>query len=154
MLPPGVAGPPRLIVCERDGHWAVALRRELPSPGVRVYETRSVPQCWEMLAGHPASFVVAELHPAHAKALLERMVRLERDFPLVRVAVVAGRSLAGCEWLMRESGAVHFTCSPRQLGPLARLACRHLDQAPKPPRDLIERLWESLPWRPSGDDER
>jgi hypothetical protein len=145
-LPQG-AGPARLIVLERAGRWAMALRRDLPEPGVRVYETRSVAGCWEMLGQCPASFVVAELAPVNARALLERMARLERDFPWARVAVVAERSLASCEWLMREAGAVHFAVSTRQARPLARMALRHLQTVPEPPQTFAEQIWSGLPWR-------
>jgi len=137
----------RLIVCERRGHWAVALRRELVELGVRVYETRSLAACWKMLAESPAAFVVVELTAGCLDALLGRMARLERDFPRARLAVVADRSLAGYEWLMREAGAVHFADSPRQFGPLAQLACRHLAQVPAAKMSLTRRIWESLPWK-------
>ena len=146
---PAEAGRARLIVMENAGRWAVALRRELPVPAVRVHQTRSVPECWEMLARHPASFVVAELTRAGAKALLDRTAWLERDFPLARVAVVAERSFWSWEWLMREAGAVHFTVSPRRLQSLASLALRHLDRAPKPDRSVTGQIWASLPWGPS-----
>jgi hypothetical protein len=147
LLPPG-AGAARLIVCERSGRWAVALRRELAD--VRVYETRSLVDCFGVLAEAPASFLIVELTGGSAAALLERMARLGRDFPLARMAVVADRSLAGYEWLMREAGAVHFVCSVRQSGPLARLALRHLAQAPAPPRSLTEQIWAGLPWGRQG----
>lgn len=124
----------------------MALRRELPVAGQRVYETRSVAECWEMLAGWPASFLLVELTRSGADVLLERMAWLERDFPAARAAVVAERSLSGCEWWMREAGAIHFTVSPRELGPLARLAVRHLDAAPRAPLTLTERIWADLPW--------
>ena len=140
------AGPARLIVCEREGRWAVALRRDLPRPEVLLHETRSVEECWEALARWPASFVVVELTRANATAVLERMAWLERDFPLAGVAVVADRALGFCEWLIREAGAVHFTVSPRGLGPLGCLAVRHLDAAPPLRRPLTERIWASLPW--------
>ena len=74
------------------------------------------------------------------------MARLPRDFPLARVAVVADRSLAPGEWLMREAGAVHFTTSPRRLGSLAAAVGRHLEQVPRPPQGLAERIWATLPW--------
>ena len=51
--------PAHLIVCEPSGRWAVALRREL-GPSARVFETRSVAECWERLARSPGSFVVVE----------------------------------------------------------------------------------------------
>ena len=135
-----------MLVCERDGRWAVALRQELPRPEVRVHQTRSVDECWESLARWPASFVVVELTRTNAPALLGRIAWLERDFPLARVAVVADRALGFCEGLMREAGAVHFTVSPRRLGPLGCLALRHLDAAPPPRLSLTERIWASLPW--------
>ena len=148
LLPAG-AGAARLIVCERSGGWAVALRRELAA-AVRVRESRSLADCWEMLAAAPASFVVVELTPGNAALLLRQMARLQGDFPLARVAVVADRSLGCYQWPMREAGAVHFVCSPRQSGPLARLAARHLAQAPAPQRSLTQQIWASLPWGKEG----
>jgi hypothetical protein len=146
--PAAGAGVARLIVCERTGRWAVALRRELADAGVRVYETRHLSDCWEQLGQSPASFVVVELTAASAGGLLRRMLGQHREFPLARLAVVADRSLAAYEWLMREAGAVDFARSPRQLGPLARLACRHLAQAAAPPATFADRLWAGLPWKP------
>lgn len=145
LLPAGAAAA-RLIVCERSGSWAVALRREMAATAIRVDETRSVAECWELLARAPASLVIVELTAAGATALLRRMAHFQRDFPLARLAVVADRSLADYQWLIREAGAVHFTCSPRQLGPMARLARRHLAQAPGPQRSLSEQIWATLPW--------
>ena len=51
----------RLLVCERTGRWAVALRRELAEVGVRVWESRTLDFCWNELAASPASFLVLEL---------------------------------------------------------------------------------------------
>ena len=80
------------------------------------------------------------------EALLDRIVRLGKEFPPARAAVVAERDLAPCEWLVRESGAVHFCVSPREAGPLARLAVRHLEAAPQPERTLVQQIWDELPW--------
>jgi hypothetical protein len=151
-LPHG-ARPPRLIVCERHGLWAVALRRELPAPGPRLLETRSLEACWQRLAQCPSSFVVAELEARRVDALLERLSHGRRLFPLARVAVVAERSLAGYGPLVREAGAVHFTTSPRAMRPLARLACRHLAQAAHPKRTFTETIWDGLPWAPGAADD-
>ena len=145
LLPEG-AGPARLIVCERTGAWAVALRRELAAAGVHVHETRSVAECWEVLARCPAGFLVVELTPAAVDPLLARMASLEREFPLARVAVVTERRFRDCQWPLREAGAVDFVVSPRELAPLARAIVRHLEQAPEPPRSLTERIWAGLPW--------
>ena len=48
----------KLIVCERTGRWAVALRRELAEAGVRVWETRTLADCRDELVENPASFAV------------------------------------------------------------------------------------------------
>lgn len=144
-LPDG-AGHARLIVCERFGHWAVALRRELAESEVRVYETRSLAECWDMLVAHPSSFVVAEVTRSGTQGLLERVARLGKDFPLARASVVGDREVASCEWLIRESGAVYFSVSPREAGVLAGLAVRHLQAAPQPQRTLSEKIWDRLPW--------
>ena len=141
--------PPRVIVCERQGWWTVALRGYL-SADVPLVETRTVASAWRLLAETPAAFVVAELCRANADALLDRLARQERDFPLVRVAVVADRSLAAWEWLVREAGAVHFTTSPREAAVLADMARRHLDQLPRPKKSLEEAIWDMLPWRRSA----
>jgi hypothetical protein len=135
----------KLIVCERSGRWAVALRRELADAGVRVWETRTLADCRDELVANPASFAVIELG-ANAGGLLRLLTKQPRQFPLARVAVVADRSRAGYEWLMREAGAVHFLCSPRKVAVLARLACRHLAEVPPPQQSLAERIWAGLPW--------
>ena len=139
------AVPSRLLVCERTGCWAVTLRRELAEVGVRVWETRTLDYCWRELATSPASFVIVELS-GDLGALLRRLARLGGEYPAARAAVVADRPLAQYEWLLREAGAVHFLCTPRQVGPLAQLACRHLAQVPPPQQSLTERIWATLPW--------
>ncbi len=143
-LPPD-AGRERLVVCESAGHWVVALRRELGA-AVRIHQTHTIDQCWQVLVDAPASFAVVELTGGNADLLLERMLRLNRELPLCRVGVVADRNLADCQWLIREAGAVHFTCSPRRLKPLAELARRHLDRAPVHKQSPTRRIWANLPW--------
>ncbi|MGA2621664.1 MAG: hypothetical protein ABSF26_29030 [Thermoguttaceae bacterium] len=150
---PSAASPPvevstvgRLIVCEQTARWSLVLRRELTLAGVRVWETRSLAEAWESLARTPAAVLVVEISRVNLAGLLERMAWFSRDFPLARLAVVAPRALAGCEWLLREAGAVHFVTSPRRLGPLAELAIRHLATLPPPQQTLVERIWAGLPW--------
>lgn len=168
LLPEGAAAA-RLIVCERTGRWAVALRRELDrqqqkrvsgaeppagvsdttcvSPSPRIEETRSLVHAFRVLAEAPASFLIVELSRANVDALLGRMAELRRWFPLARLAVLSDRRLAGYGWLMLEAGAVWHTCSPRHLAPLAVLARRHLATVPPPRRSLREQIWAGLPWK-------
>ncbi len=138
----------RLIVCERGGEWAVALRRELGEAGPRVYETRSLPECWQLLAGHGASFLLLELVPAAVDDLIARLASMEREFPAARAAVVAERSMAAYEMLLREAGAVYFVATPRSLGEVAGMARRHFDGAPRSRRPLMEEIRARLPWPP------
>jgi hypothetical protein len=138
--------PAHVIVSERSGRWAVALRRELGRE-IRVFETRSVVQAWEQLACSPASFVVIELTNGNIDRFLTRMLRREREFPAARVAVAADRATAGCEWPAREAGAVLFVTSPRRVAVLADVARRHLATQPAPAVDVMERVWAELPWR-------
>ena len=135
----------RLIVCERDGRWAAALRRELSGSGVRVWETRTAADCRRELAASPASFVLVQMsrNPLDTPRIVEL---LAREFPAARFAVAGKRSQAVHERLAREAGAVHFLCSPRRIGILSRMACRHLAQVPPPQQSMIERIWASLPW--------
>ncbi len=134
------------ITCERHGRWAAALRRDPAAAGVRIHETRSLDECWEMLAESPASLIVVELTRANCEGLLRRLARLERDYPLARVAVVAERPLASWEELIREAGAAWFCTSPRDLRSLAAMARRHVDAAPAAPRTFMEQVWAALPW--------
>ncbi len=147
VLLPAAAKRPRLIVCERDGHWAVALRRTLAPEWGRILQTRSLAECWAELATRPASFVAVELTNENIDDLLDRLVRLPHQFPLVRAAVLADRRLDEYEWLMREAGAIHFECSPRRSDILAQLATRHLTHAPGPAQSTTQRLWAGLPWK-------
>ena len=66
------------------------------------------------------------------------------------MAVVADRRWAGYEWLLREAGTASFLASPRRIGRLAQLACRHLAQVPPPVQNLTERIWAGLPWGKNG----
>ena len=150
MTPTYESSAAKLIVCERTGRWAIALRRELAEAGVRVWETRTLADCRDELVENPASFAVVELG-ANLRGLLRLLASQPRRFPVARLAVVADRSQADYEWLVREAGAVHFLCSPRQVALLARLACRHLAQVPPPQQTLAKRIWTGLPWGQSDE---
>jgi hypothetical protein len=142
---PYEAKPARLVVCERDGSWAVALRRELAEAGLRVWETRTLAACQAMLAESPASFAVLELTP-QIEEILDCIENWQAEFPQFRFAIAADRSLAHYRWLMQEAGAADFIYSLRNVGRLAQTACRHLAQVPPLLQSLTERIWANLPW--------
>ena len=140
------AKPGRLVVCERTGRWAVALRRELAGVGLRVWESRSMADSGTLLGESPASFVVLELSVSKIEETLDFIRNWQAEFPLFRFAMVADRDLATYKWFMHEAGAVDFICSVRRIGALAQTACRHLAQVPPLPQSLTERIWANLPW--------
>jgi len=142
---PDDALPPRIVVCERTGWWAVVVRRELGPADRRVHEVRSLDDAGAMLARAPGSFAVVELAVGCIEPVFDWLVRLPRDFPWTRAAVVADRALAGCGDLLRQAGAVHFVASPRQVRPLVEMAARHLAALPAP-AGLAQQVWASLPW--------
>jgi hypothetical protein len=146
--PPQTPPTARLIVCERTGEWSAGLRVELAESGVRLWECRRLAEAWTALAESPGSLVIAEVRRENLAELLQRLIWLDRDFPLARAVVVADRGLARYEWLLREAGAVHFLASPRKLAPLVRLAARHIASVPVPEQSLAEQIWATLPWPP------
>ena len=137
----------RIIVCEKTGQWAIALRRLLAPGGHRVQETRSWPECWAELARHPASLLVAEMTAQNVELMLERLTDLPRRFRQARAVVVGDRDLARYEWAVRTAGAAHVVFTPRELPRTARLIVRHLALAPPPELSLREAVWQRLPWR-------
>jgi len=142
---PHEAKPGRLVVCERTGRWAAALRCELSGAGLRVWETRSLADCGTLLAESPASFAVLELSERRIREILDFIRHWQAEFPLFRFAVVADRDLASYKWFMHEAGAADFICSVRKIGAVTRTACRHLAQSPPLPQSLTERIWANLP---------
>ncbi len=151
---PYEAKPARLIVYERIGRWAAALRRELAAAGLRVWESRNLTDCSQLLAESPASFVIFELSPTNCEETLRNIQNWQAEFPLFRFAVVADRSLGAYEWFIRETGAAHFLCSVRKIGALAETACRHLARVPPLPQSLTERIWANLPWAEGAQTNR
>ncbi|MFW6125381.1 MAG: hypothetical protein ACOC46_04465 [Pirellulales bacterium] len=142
--------PPRLILAARSGFWAATMRAELAEAGLRLHEAGTLEAAWRQLDEAPASFVIAELTRPNAARLVDCLFNLSRVRPRARAAVVAARALADYAGLMREAGAVHFTCNPRRLGPLIDAACRHLAAAPaEVPASLTDRIWSTLPWAKS-----
>lgn len=143
----------RCIICERTARWASALRRPLQRRGVRVYETRSLEDCWQEVAAHPASVVGVEVTRANLASVVPWLTRLGPASPRARVVACVDRELISAQWLLREAGAVHVQLSPREITPLVRLIHRHLDAAPPNPDTLRQQIWQRLPWADSAPEE-
>lgn len=136
---------PRVIVWERWGIWAAGLRRHLPRE-IHLRETRHAQQCLAELTQAPRSIVAVEADAANVDGVLNLLLKIAAGFPMAAVVVLADRPLESYEWLLRESGAVHFATSPRQVDAVARLVLRHAARVPQARTPIAAQIWESLPW--------
>lgn len=159
-----------IIICERTGSWAAALRLAFTRAAAprnsdakptsessavaaqppRLIETRSADECLESLTATPQALAVIELASQNCEAsvaLIRRIAERGTDTPIV---VLAARELAEHEWLARELGAIHFTTSPRHLAAVVEIAERHWARLPAARATIAETIWASLPWGPAG----
>lgn len=116
----------RLIVCEKTGRWAAAMRREPSGRGLPIRETCTLDDCWTELAASPESLVAVEATPANLQPLVERLMLMDRWYPQARVVALGMRPMQRCEWVLREAGAVDALFTTRYVGRLIRIAARHL----------------------------
>ncbi len=152
-----------LVVVERDGQWAAALRLALGErrlkPGdfggatlldvVRITELRSMDDLWPALREQPTGTIALEVTMANVKQFAKALLRLEREFSSAIAFAVAARGLAAYSGMIREAGAVCVTDSPRCLADVCELvALRIAKQA-----DLrgasnndADQIFSSLPW--------
>ena len=150
---------PPLLICERTGRWADALRaafarRRLSPP---IVETRSPAELQATIverrrSGSPAGPVVLELTPADAeRACLTAAWQVQHgdDVPLAIVTVDGG----DYEATARAAGAMLFAASLRAVEPIVaayiafaadaanRCVVRHDDE-----RSAAQLVWDALPW--------
>ena len=135
--------PGAVIVCERSGRIAAALRRRLPGH-VPLLENRTLDECQQALVQWPASFVVLELTVGAFERTLRVLESLGRRFPQACSTVVGERKLEPFEMLLREAGAIHVLFGMRHMQELSRLAGRHAESFGQP-ATLAEEIWQRLP---------
>jgi hypothetical protein len=133
-----------VIVCEKSGRWATALRRAGGDDRSRIRETRELPDCETELARAPAGLLLLEWSAARRFELAPFVERQTRRFPLLRVVVVADHTAAAEEGLAREAGAIHFISSPRALGSVVRLARRQMVRVEPQAEDPVAQIRRSL----------
>ncbi|MBN8626514.1 MAG: hypothetical protein J0M17_13585 [Planctomycetes bacterium] len=155
---------PPLLICERTGTWAAALRRGVRStaerPTPRIIETRSLVECRKGFDG-PSSddFAVAPLVVESTIGdladLLDLLTVHLRRRPRVPRFVVGPLPSDDFELLLSEAGAVDWIASPRNVGRIVQTLRRYDPRIAAPPVDLLkpqtsltDRLRASLPWRP------
>ena len=133
-----------VVVCERRGSIAGALRRQL-HVHVPLVETRTVADCLAALLSWPASLLVAEAEAGELDRTLRLLTSAACEFPLARSIVVADRALERAEAVLREVGAVHVQFGLRGVSELLRIIHRHAPEFRFPPT-LLEETCKRLPW--------
>jgi hypothetical protein len=128
--------PAKLIVCERSGRWASALRRLLTDDEVDLVETRSISECRDEMMATPESLVVVEFSPTNAAAAADLFSYADRWLAASRSLAVADREHSTLEPIAREAGAVDFVTSPRQLPRVLGMIRRHFARASAKPKSL------------------
>jgi len=141
----------RLVVCEKSGRWAAALRRELSAVGPRVHETRHVDDAWHELRIARASFVVLEASRPRLAAVVHWLTQLGRVYPRARALIVGGAELEAAEWLLREAGALAVHVALADPAIVVRLARRHLAEFPSADRSWRQQCFDRLPWPAVAD---
>lgn len=136
----------RLIVCEKSGRWAAALRRQAGERELPIVEARSSEQAVRELETFPASLVAVEMIAASAAEAASRWSATAQRFPAARWIALLDEALANHELLFREAGALHIVVSPRDLSATVRLIRRHLARAPQSEMSLEESILARLPW--------
>jgi len=136
----------RFIVCDANQHWTVALRWARTELQPRLVVVNKLADCWGELVNSPASFLALELDESNLESIVERLQDLQRRFPQARAAVMCDRSLAACQWLVREAGAVHVAVSIREMATVIGLAECHLARVRPPEVGFRQRVWERLAW--------
>jgi len=134
---------PSLVVCEKSGVWAVALRAALADDASTVIETRSFTDCEAAL--QTTGMAAIEALPDDRDDLLQLIVRLASHG--VPVAVLTSASFRAWEPLLREAGALHVIYNRRQARSIARIFGRYQQQIESTPLSLEEQIKERMPWK-------
>lgn len=143
----------QVILCEKSGRWAAALRRALGKQLVPMAETRSIAQCGAALRSAPASLVALEVTSANLDAALGLIVHARREDSAARIVVLLDAGAESAESLLREAGGMDVLLTPRDASRLAGLAVRHLALAPRQELGLRQQIAERLPWKRSQTPE-
>ena len=137
---------PPLIICEKSGRWALALRASLRG-SVRLVETRAVTHCYGALQAAPTSLVALEITGKSLGPAMDFVARVHQNFPAARVVALLDQSAESAAALLREAGLADVFHSPQQADAIARLAQRHAALTPADDRPLRDLLAARLPWQ-------
>src|SRR5687767_11957182 len=95
----------QLILCEKNGEWAAALRVIAPPTNVPVVQTRSLTATRRALEIAPASLIAFHASDDLAAAI-EFLLEAPRRFPRARFAALLHSDDMTSEIPLREAGAI------------------------------------------------
>ena len=136
----------RLIVWEKTGEWAAALRDVMGSRQPRIVETRSLAGCETELKQSPASLLAFETTEGNLETVLGFMARIQEIFPRALVVGLLAAEADTAANLLREAGAMDVVVSVLELPRVARMARRQFAIAPKQEVDVQDFVAELMPW--------
>ena len=136
----------RLIVCEKLGHWAAAIRRAAGHRDLPIREVRSLEQAQRLLSSMPASMVAIEVSIGSVTKTLSLIAAWRIRDPAAQFVLLAEPELEAIELMLREAGAAHVVYSSRDVAATVRLVRRHLARCPRPELSLEVSIWAALPW--------
>jgi hypothetical protein len=134
----------RLIVCEKSGRWAAAVKAALPE--VRPCEVRSLTQCQRELDASPHSIAAVETTAENLEFIVGWLGQSSSRHPDVRFVALLSPGLAAAEALLREAGAVEVLASVSEAPILARMAARQSRLVPSQAGSFRELVAERLPF--------
>jgi hypothetical protein len=136
----------RLILCEKNPHFAPAVRRELTGNSIQMIETRGLAACEAALAESPESLVAIETTVANLEAVVDFVLNLGSRYPRARAVALLNTDMAAAETLLAEAGAIAVFHSLLDAPALARLAERKAGGVSPEDLSLQEFVAERLPW--------
>lgn len=137
----------QLVVCEKTGKWASALRRELGRQFAdRLFETRLLEHCIDQLTAFPRSVVALEQTWNNYDSVFSLLDRIAWSFPMARAIVLDTTRDLQLSRMDQVAGAIHVTTSRLNLRHAARLIGRHLDRF-QSKSSQFEEMLRRLPWR-------
>ena len=136
----------QLIICEKRGLWAAALRWHQKPHRTAMLETRSLMDARSELQKTPDSVVALEATAANVEGVLRLLLESRLAWPRSRIIVLLTNEVAGFDELFWESGAALVVVSPRRLDLVMRFVQKCLAMQEPPEMTMRERVWTRLPW--------
>lgn len=136
----------RIIVCEKTGRWAAALRCMPQLASVSICEVRMLNECSARLRESPASVLVIETVGDRVTDLCRWLAEQTDRFADMRCVIVVSSPDRPAEAVLRTAGAHHVVGNVVELNRLAHWITRHIAQAPSHRASVRQWTWARLPW--------